>query len=229
MSKKTGILGGAFNPPHSGHILLAEKAIEAFGLDDIIFIPTGTPPHKAIKSGYPAEIRLLLIRLAVFTISPEELATFKPDLEQSNLWIEFHEYYRLQYPGKHRTNYRVSDYEIFRKTVSYTIDTVRVLQAEDPDRKIHILIGMDQAEVFHTWKNWRELSGLAEICVADRGNTKKDAVLKKSPFLRFFPFPKTDISSSEIRSRLQNGQSLENLVPPVIEKFLPLVEKFRKP
>lgn len=43
---KTGILGGTFNPIHNGHIEMAEIAVDVFGLDDVMLIPTGNPPHK---------------------------------------------------------------------------------------------------------------------------------------------------------------------------------------
>lgn len=43
---KTGIMGGTFNPIHNGHIEMALIAADVFGLDDIMLIPTGNPPHK---------------------------------------------------------------------------------------------------------------------------------------------------------------------------------------
>lgn len=43
---KIGILGGTFNPPHIGHLIMAEYAVCEFGLDKILFMPNGTPPHK---------------------------------------------------------------------------------------------------------------------------------------------------------------------------------------
>lgn len=48
MNMKTGILGGTFNPPHMGHINAARAAKESLGLDKIVFIPAGIPPHKKI-------------------------------------------------------------------------------------------------------------------------------------------------------------------------------------
>ena len=46
--KRIGIMGGTFNPVHKGHLALAKAAKEEFALDQIIFIPSGTPPHKAL-------------------------------------------------------------------------------------------------------------------------------------------------------------------------------------
>jgi nicotinate-nucleotide adenylyltransferase len=63
--RKIGIYGGSFNPPHTGHILAAEQAIQALKLDELLFVPAGTPPHKALAQGSPdAAERLELLRLA---------------------------------------------------------------------------------------------------------------------------------------------------------------------
>jgi len=43
----TGLFGGTFNPPHIGHMILAERSLHEFSLDKIIFIPSGVPPHKS--------------------------------------------------------------------------------------------------------------------------------------------------------------------------------------
>ena len=48
---KTGILGGTFDPPHNAHIMMAVAAIEEAGLDRVILMPNGDPPHKKAPSG----------------------------------------------------------------------------------------------------------------------------------------------------------------------------------
>jgi len=60
----TGILGGSFDPPHRGHIRLAEIAREELGLSRVILIPAGTPPHKELSGGASGEDRLNMARLA---------------------------------------------------------------------------------------------------------------------------------------------------------------------
>lgn len=62
---KLGILGGAFNPIHLGHLLLAETAREALALDRVLFIPTRQPPHKSGRELLPGGERMRLIRLAI--------------------------------------------------------------------------------------------------------------------------------------------------------------------
>ncbi|MFL5869783.1 MAG: nicotinate-nucleotide adenylyltransferase [Solirubrobacterales bacterium] len=59
-----GILGGAFNPPHIGHLVLAQEAASQLGLDRVLLMPTGEAPHKRIDPEPGAEVRLELARLA---------------------------------------------------------------------------------------------------------------------------------------------------------------------
>jgi nicotinate-nucleotide adenylyltransferase len=61
---KIGILGGTFNPPHIGHLILAQEMLEQLKLDKIFFIPTNNPPHKKGKQLEPKK-RFLMAKLAV--------------------------------------------------------------------------------------------------------------------------------------------------------------------
>lgn len=61
---RTGLFGGTFDPPHIGHLVAAQDALESLGLDRVLFMPAGTPPHKAAHSVSAADVRLDLIRLA---------------------------------------------------------------------------------------------------------------------------------------------------------------------
>jgi len=62
--KRIGLLGGAFNPPHQGHLRLAELALEHLSLDEVRFIPTAVSPHKPTE-GPPGELRLKLLEGAI--------------------------------------------------------------------------------------------------------------------------------------------------------------------
>jgi len=77
--KKIGFFGGTFNPVHLGHLRGAEEIREAFRLDEIIFIPSAIPPHKAMEEIIDAKHRLEMVRLAIasnpsFSISDIELS-----------------------------------------------------------------------------------------------------------------------------------------------------------
>jgi len=62
--ERIGVFGGTFDPPHLGHLALAEWAREELGLDRVLFVPAGVPPHKRTARSSPAR-RLAMTRLAV--------------------------------------------------------------------------------------------------------------------------------------------------------------------
>jgi nicotinate-nucleotide adenylyltransferase len=77
-SYKIGILGGTFNPPHLGHLRLAEEVAPLFGLDRILFVPCHIPPHKTTRDITGPEDRLEMTRLAcrdnpLFEVSDMEI------------------------------------------------------------------------------------------------------------------------------------------------------------
>lgn len=59
-----GVLGSAFNPPHLGHLALAQEALWQLGLSEVLLVPTGKAPHKRIVDDPGKEIRLAMTRLA---------------------------------------------------------------------------------------------------------------------------------------------------------------------
>jgi cytidyltransferase-like protein len=59
------VYGGTFNPPHYGHLIVAESVRETLRLGRVIFIPTSTPPHKGIQSLAPAADRLAMTKIAI--------------------------------------------------------------------------------------------------------------------------------------------------------------------
>ena len=61
---RTGLFGGTFNPIHVGHLRVSEEALRQFELREVVFLPTGRPPHRAVAEGVPAEDRYAMVRLA---------------------------------------------------------------------------------------------------------------------------------------------------------------------
>jgi nicotinate-nucleotide adenylyltransferase len=75
---KIGLLGGSFDPIHWGHVEPAREALERFGLDKVIYLPTATPPHKSDQEMAPAHHRYAMVELALvheerMEVSPLEL------------------------------------------------------------------------------------------------------------------------------------------------------------
>jgi nicotinate-nucleotide adenylyltransferase len=71
-----GLLGGAFDPPHNGHIALARAAFEHFALDRLVVVPTGYPPHKHVETDAETRFRLAeaaFADLPGFEVSRHEL------------------------------------------------------------------------------------------------------------------------------------------------------------
>ncbi len=78
MRKKIGIMGGTFDPIHIGHLILGESAFMQLGLDKVLFMPSGNPPHKRKRDGAANEQRVEMVRLAIegnehFELSLEEM------------------------------------------------------------------------------------------------------------------------------------------------------------
>ena len=72
--RRIGVLGGTFDPVHYGHLVIAEEVYATLALDEMVFVPTGQPPHKTREVITPAEHRLAMLELAIasnphFTIS----------------------------------------------------------------------------------------------------------------------------------------------------------------
>lgn len=74
---KLGVLGGTFDPPHVGHLRLAEVALEHLGLEKLLFVPAGDPWRKAGEAISAPEHRLAMTRLAVDSLPRCEVSTLE--------------------------------------------------------------------------------------------------------------------------------------------------------
>lgn len=77
--KKVGLLGGTFNPPHIGHLIMANEVKHALQLDEVRLMPTSIPPHKADPSDATPQQRLQMVELAVSGISGLTASAFEVD------------------------------------------------------------------------------------------------------------------------------------------------------
>jgi nicotinate-nucleotide adenylyltransferase len=87
---RLGILGGAFNPPHIGHLVCAQEALLQLELDKVVFLPVGQAPHREVEDDPGAEARLELVELAIadderFTSSRVELDRDGPSYTSDTL------------------------------------------------------------------------------------------------------------------------------------------------
>ncbi len=120
--------------------------------------------------------------------------------------------------------------EVDRSGPSYTLDTVRELQASHPGVQWVLLIGQDQYSGLHTWKDWQALLGLVELAVANRpGETREPhADVQRFPH-RMVPLPMLDISSTDVRARVAAGLDISELVPPGVARYIETHGLYRSP
>ena len=62
---RVGLLGGTFNPPHLGHLVCAQEALAQLGLDRVLLVPAGVPPHKEVEAEPGVEHRVAMCEAAV--------------------------------------------------------------------------------------------------------------------------------------------------------------------
>jgi nicotinate-nucleotide adenylyltransferase len=87
---RVGILGGAFNPPHIGHLVCAQEALVQLELDRVVFMPVGEPPHRQLETDPGAEARLEMVELAIaddprFAVSRMEIDRSGPSYTADTL------------------------------------------------------------------------------------------------------------------------------------------------
>jgi nicotinate-nucleotide adenylyltransferase len=85
---KVGVFGGTFDPIHWGHLVLAEEAMLAAGLDRILFVPSGLPPHKIDRVLTPCVHRLAMVRLAVAGVTGFEVSEAEADEDRPHYTLD---------------------------------------------------------------------------------------------------------------------------------------------
>lgn len=192
---KTGIFGGAFNPPHNGHINLAREAIEQLNLRRLLIIPTFESPHKATKLA-PFEQREELCRRA-----------FLP----------------LNGSGKCDCRVEVSDIEREMGGVSYTINTIRELSKRFPGERFYLLIGGDMLFSFGEWYKYESILKESTVVAAAREEDSFADMVEfanRIGRVKVIPTSVVDVSSTQIREALTSGGDITELVPESVAEYI---------
>jgi nicotinate-nucleotide adenylyltransferase len=210
--KRIGILGGTFDPIHNGHLGLAKETIQLFDLHEVIFIPVYQSPHKLHRSPTPSGLRVAMLEQAL-----EREPSFSIDL-----------------------------IEVEKGSVSYTIETLSQLKVLHPDWELFLILGADAFMMMETWKNYADIFKLCHVLVGTRPNAKLELPMKLSQTLklnnvpleksndptlitlnpaigktiRLYQIPPQDISSREIREKVQAGKEIKNLLPLSVDHYI---------
>jgi nicotinate-nucleotide adenylyltransferase len=187
---RLGILGGSFNPPHLGHLLIASDICTYLGLEKVLFVPAARPPHKAIDDGTPAEDRLEMTRLAV---------AGDPRFEVSAVEIERDLVYTLDTVAAIRQMYE--GYRLY-----FIMGSDSLLQFETWHQPGAILALCRLAVALRPGDDEREVEEVA------RSLGRGFAIVFKTAMI--------DVSSHEIRNRVRRGEPIRYLVPPAVEEFV---------
>ncbi|MDB5845655.1 MAG: nicotinate (nicotinamide) nucleotide adenylyltransferase [Polaromonas sp.] len=126
--------------------------------------------------------------------------------------------------------------ELQRTGPTFTIDTLKALQAENPACQLYLFIGADQFATFGQWHKWREILEIAIICIADR----TESALTQSQFdvyaphnHRFFilKLPWMPVSATQIRQMMASGsftaEEAGKLVPGAVARYISHYQLYR--
>jgi nicotinate-nucleotide adenylyltransferase len=97
--RRIGLFGGTFDPPHFGHLVLAEWARVRLRLDRVVFVPAGTPPHKRGRRLTDAALRLALTRLAVRGNPAFTVSGFEARREGPSFTVDTLRHFHARQPG----------------------------------------------------------------------------------------------------------------------------------
>jgi len=189
---RIGILGGTFDPPHYGHLTMAEAALTQLQLDQVLFAPVGVQPLKQDRSLAAPEHRARMVELAIAAYP--RFALSRADLDR---------------PGPH-----------------YTVDLLAIIQQQYPGAALWFIMGEDSLSDLLRWRDPARLIQLARLAVLRRPGYEPDwAVLDRAlPDLRaridWIEHADIAISASDIRQRLSEGLSVEQLVPAKVLQYI---------
>ncbi|MEE2682223.1 MAG: nicotinate (nicotinamide) nucleotide adenylyltransferase [Planctomycetota bacterium] len=192
------LFGGTFDPPHRAHTTLPLAAAESIGADRVVFIPANVNPQKTETPPTPVAHRIGMLEAAL----------------------------------KGTTNTTISRIEVDHPGPSWTIDTLRRLVREPAfrDARLRLLIGADQALNFTTWKEWQQVEQMAEPVVMPRPPHSRNALSAEYQRLhpdraglwlaRTLELPMLDDRSTDIRTLIAEGRSLNSLLAPEVEDYV---------
>jgi nicotinate-nucleotide adenylyltransferase len=116
--------------------------------------------------------------------------------------------------------------EIERSGPSYTVDTLRALNASNPDTELTLIVGADMALTLPAWRAPKELLTRARLAVAERADGARAAVLDALALLdpaapvEFLAMAPVAVSSSQVRERVAAGASIDGLVSPAVARYI---------
>ena len=189
---RIGILGGSFNPPHLGHLVMAQEAQAQLGLDKVVLMPVAIAPHKALEDDPGPEERLELCRLAVAKDDRFAVSRLELDRGGASYTADTLRQLRETSPGDELTWVIGGDNALglpgwHEPETVLELATLAVAEREEVRRE-----------------------QIAEVVQGLRGADR----------LVFFAMPRMDVSSSSVRERVREGRPIRYLVPDDVARVI---------
>jgi len=204
---RVAVFGGSFNPVHYGHLLLADEVLEALALDQVLFVPAASPPHKDPSRLAAAADRCEMVRLAVaehprFVVSDVELRRPGPSYTVDTLQA---------LAGRGDDLYLVVGSEMF-------LDLLAWRQPARLARLARLVVVPREGTAFDptgavAQKVLREIGVEGGFVEAARGEEPEQGVIVAHA-------TSLPISASDLRRRVREGRSLAFRVPPAVAAYI---------
>ena len=198
MTPRIGLFGGTFDPPHVGHLALAEWAREALSLDRVLFVPAGRPPHKGRARLSPVLHRVAMTRLAIrgnraFAVSALEVLRDGPSFTVDTL-----------------------------RTLKRREPRARIflLMGADSLAEFHTWRDPEGIVAFATLAVAGRPGSPEPGLAAVRGRAAARAGLRGRPPFAWLRNPGLEVSSSAIRARLSAGRTVRYLGPDAVARYI---------
>ncbi len=189
---KVGIMGGTFNPIHNAHLATAEFIRDKYGLDSVIFMPTGDPPHK--KNVLDKHHRYNMVILSTLKNDNFMVSDFEVNSNVENFTVETLRYIRREYPNE----------ELYFITGSDAINKIEQWKEFEENFKLAKFIAAIRPGI-NLLETQENVERLREKYTAD---------------IDILYVPSLEISSTYIRSRVLRNKSIKYLVPGRIEEYI---------
>ena len=200
--KKVGIMGGTFNPIHNGHLMLADRAMEQFALDEIVFIPCGIPYMKEGQSVLPGQVRAEMTGLAIQNKNSYRLSNMEIERQGNTYTYETLERLKEEQP---ETDF----YFILGADSLFNLD--KWAKPERIFANCHILAAVrDDATIEQMEEHVRMLQQRYGASI----------FLLRTGYL--------DISSSDIRRKVAVGENITEDVPEQIAEYIKVHHLYQK-
>jgi nicotinate-nucleotide adenylyltransferase len=189
---RVGILGGAFNPPHIGHLVCGQEALLQLALDRVVFVPVGQAPHREIEDDPGAEARLELVELAIADDDRFETSRIELDREGPSYTSDTLREMRRNAPSDEHFLILGGDQAAGLPTW------------HEPEEVLSLATVAVVERVSWT----RNAIGI------------KIARLKGSERVRYLDMPLIQVSASAIRRRVALGRPIRYLVPDAVASYV---------